>query len=398
MSALRVTILVLDACGIGASPDAVAYGDTAAATLAHVALAGGGLNMPHAEKLGLGRTCDIMGIRPIDPSRGSYGRLTPQSPGKDSTTGHWELAGLVLDRAFPLFPDGFPAELVKEFEQAAGVSVIGNAAASGTEIIARLGEEHLRTGKLILYTSADSVFQLAAHESICSVPRLYEICGIARDLLQGEYAVARVIARPFTGQPGSFVRTPARRDYSLRPSGETILDTAESAGIRVMSIGKIYDLFAGRGISTAIKAANNDEVMASLIQALESDTEHRLIFANCVDFDMLWGHRNDPFGFARALEEFDVRLGNLLSVMQENDLLILTADHGCDPTITSSTDHTREYAPLLVCGPQIKAGLNLGTRSGFADVAATVADALGMPRPAAGESFWTDIRPEDPAQ
>jgi len=394
MAALRVTIMVLDACGVGAAPDAAAYGDAVAATLPHVAEAVGGVPMPNSEKLGLGRICDIAGVRPINPSHGSFGKLKPQSPGKDSTTGHWELAGLVLDRPFPLFPNGFPAELVKEFERLSAVEVIGNVAASGTEIIARLGEEHLRTGKLILYTSADSVFQLAAHESVCAVSRLYEICEIARELLRSEYAVARVIARPFTGQPGSFMRTPDRRDFSLPPSGETILDIAETAGIGVMSIGKIYDLFAGRGISTAIKASNNDEVMASLIRTLESDTEHRLIFANCVDFDMLWGHRNDARGFARGLEEFDVHLGKLLPVMKENDVLIITADHGCDPTVTTSTDHTREYVPVLVYGSCVKPNLNLGTRSSFADVGATVADLIGLPRPAAGESFWKDIRLE----
>lgn len=391
MTALRVIILVLDACGIGAAPDAAAFGDTAAATLPHIAEAVGGLKMPNAAKLGLGCTCSITGIRSGHAAPGAFGRLTPQSPGKDSTTGHWELAGLILDRPFPLFPNGFPAPLVAEFERIAGVAVIGNVAASGTEIIARLGEEHLRTGKMILYTSADSVFQIAAHESVCPLSRLYEICESARNLLQGEYGVARVIARPFTGEPGNFVRTPARRDFSLPPSGETVLDVARKAGICVLSIGKIYDLFVGRGVSRAIKTANNNEVMASLICALETDTEHRLIFANCVDFDMLWGHRNDTPGFARGLEEFDTQLGRLLSVMKENDVLIITADHGCDPTITTSTDHTREYVPVLVCGSRIRADVNLGTRSSFADLGATVAGAFGLSRLATGESFWPEI-------
>ncbi len=394
MAPLRVIILVLDACGVGAAPDAAAYGDSASATLPHVAAAVGGLHMPNSERLGLGCICEMTGVQPDRPVLASFGRLTPQSPGKDSTTGHWELAGLVLDRPFPLFLNGFPTEIVHAFEQVTGVSVIGNFAASGTEIIAQLGEEHLRTGKLILYTSADSVFQLAAHESVYPVTQLYEICETARELLQGEYGVARVIARPFTGQPGSFVRTSARRDFSLPPSGETILDIAMKAGLGVLSVGKIYDLFAGRGISTAVKTAGNDEVMASLIQALENDTGHRLIFANCVDFDMLWGHRNDARGFARGLEEFDIRLGRLLSVMKEHDILLITADHGCDPTITTSTDHTREYVPVLAYGRQVKADVNLSTRSGFADVGATVADILGLPRPAAGTSFWTEIRKE----
>ncbi|PWB70221.1 phosphopentomutase [candidate division GN15 bacterium] len=390
----RVIILVLDACGVGAAPDAAVYGDALSATLPHVASAVGGLKMPHSEKLGLGWITDITGVRPYECPLGAYGKLTPQSPGKDSTTGHWELAGLVLDRAFPLFPNGFPDSVVKQFERLAGVAVLGNMAASGTEIIARLGEEHLGTGKLILYTSADSVFQLAAHESVCPVSRLYEICEIARELLQGEFGVARVIARPFVGEPGAFVRTPARRDFSLPPRGETILDTAHQAGLGVLSIGKIYDLFAGRGLSNAIKTANNNEVMGRLVDAVMNNTDHRLIFANCVDFDMLWGHRNDAPAFARGLEEFDIYLGTLLSAMKPNDILLITADHGCDPTITTATDHTREFVPAIVYGKHIRENVNLGTRSGFSDLGATVADILGLPRPKFGQSFWSEIRQE----
>ena len=290
-----------------------------------------------------------------------------------------------------MFPNGFPPEIVRQFEQAAGVSVIGNVAASGTEIIERLGEEHLRTGKLILYTSADSVFQLAAHESRYSLERQYEICRLARQLLQGEYGVARVIARPFVGDPGSFVRTSGRRDFSLPPLGMTILDYAKDAGIDVLSIGKIYDLFAGRGITTAIKTANNGEVMSALSNTITSDTRHRIIFANCVDFDMLWGHRNDPLGFAHGLEQFDVALGKLLPTLSEDDILFITADHGCDPTITTSTDHTRECVPLLAYGSRIRSGVDLGSRTTFADLGATVAQALGITSPSAGLSCWAEI-------
>jgi phosphopentomutase len=312
----------------------------------------------------------------------------PSSAGKDSTAGHWELAGVLLDRPFPLFPDGFPEELVKQFEWETGVGVIGNVAASGTEIIEKLGETHLRTGKLILYTSADSVFQLAAHEAIYPVEQLYEFCRVARQLLQREFGVARVIARPFSEQNGKFYRTSRRRDFSLPPTGETILDSAAKAGIGVLSIGKIYDLFAGRGIATAIKTANNGEVMSALTDAVKSDTSHRIIFANCVDFDMLWGHRNDAVGFARGLEQFDIALGQLLPQLLDDDILFITADHGCDPTITTSTDHTRECVPLLAYGRAIRAGIDIGPRSTFADHGATVADALGITPPPAGNSFW----------
>lgn len=393
MASRRVILLVLDACGIGAAPDAPMYGDAMAATLPHVAASVGGLNMPYAESLGLGCIAAVQGIRNIAHPVGSHGFLTPRSAGKDSTTGHWEIAGLLLHRPFPLFPDGFPPELVKRFESAVGVSVIGNCAASGTEIIERLGPEHIHTGKLILYTSADSVFQLAAHETICPLSHLYEICAIARNLLQGEFGVARVIARPFIGEPGSFTRTAGRRDFSLPPSGVTVLDQAFAREVGVLSIGKIYDLFAGRGISTAIKTADNDEVMAAVIRAVRTDKEHRLIFANCVDFDMLWGHRNDPVGFARGLEAFDTHLGALLNTLKENDVLIITADHGCDPTITTSTDHTREFVPVLIYGRALRPGIDLGARSSFADIGATVAEALDLSPTATGSSFWPNLLP-----
>lgn len=391
MTARRAILIILDACGVGALPDAAAYGDEGAATLPHVAEAVGGLTMPNSERLGLGHIARIDGLAANNPPAGAFGRMAERSPGKDSTTGHWELAGVALDQPFPLFPGGFPTELVAEFERRAHVRTIGNCAASGTEIIERLGEEHLRTGALILYTSADSVFQLAAHEDLYPVPRLHEVCRIARDLLVGPYEVGRVIARPFVGTPGSFQRTAGRKDFSRTPPSETLLDRLAAAGYGVLAIGKIYDLFAGRGISTATKTATNDEVMQAILSTVESDSEHRLIFANLVDFDQLWGHRNDERNFASALEQFDRQLGRLLPLLHRDDLLILTADHGCDPTQKHSTDHSREYVPLMLYGSSIRPGVNLGTRASFADLGATLAQFFELPPLAAGKSFLDQV-------
>jgi phosphopentomutase len=387
----RVILVILDACGVGELPDAGEYGDTGASTLPNVASAVGGVNMPNAGRLGLGNVVPIEGIPAAGAPLASYGRMSEQSAGKDSTSGHWEIAGIILPEPFPVFPHGFTRELVSEFERRAGVRTIGNIAASGTEIIERLGEEHLRTKALILYTSADSVFQLAAHERLYPVERLYEICRIARDLLVGEYNVGRVIARPFIGEPGHFTRTAARKDFSRMPPSDTLLDLMTKSGAKVLSIGKIYDLFAGRGITSATKTANNDEVMRAVIDSVNTDTAHGFIFANCVDFDMLWGHRNDEKSFARGLEAFDLHLGQLLTCLRENDLLIITADHGCDPTLKRSTDHTREYVPLLVFGKRGRQGVNLGTRSSFADVGATIAEIFELPQILRGTSFLSDI-------
>lgn len=387
MSIQRTIIIILDACGVGELPDASSYGDQGSSTLPNLARSVGGLKMPHTQSLGLGNIVPILGVPSESHARGSYGRMAERSPGKDSTTGHWEIGGVVLDAPFPVFPEGFPSELVAEFESRAGARTIGNCAASGTEIIERLGEEHLRTGAIILYTSADSVFQLAAHEELYPVPRLYEICRIAREMLVGPFDVGRVIARPFVGRPGSFVRTSGRKDFSRVPPHDTILDIIHKGGGRVLSVGKIYDLFAGHGVDTAIKTTNNSEVMQAVLTAVESDHDHQLIFANCVDFDQLWGHRNDEKNFARALEEFDVELGRLLPSLRDTDCLVLTADHGCDPTIKSSTDHSREYVPLLVYGKTLRSGVNLGTRACFADLGATVCELLGVPPPANGVSF-----------
>ena len=387
----RIILIILDACGVGDLPDAAVYGDCGAATLPHVAQAVKGLQMPHLQALGLGNIVLIEGVPAVPSPLASYGKMAEVSPGKDSTTGHWEIGGIQLSRPFPVFPNGFPESLVQEFERRANVHTIGNIPASGTDIIRDLGEVHLRSEAIILYTSADSVFQLAAHEQLFPLPRLYDICQIAREMLTDEYAVARVIARPFVGAPGSFVRTSGRKDFSLTPPSDTFLDVASREKLGVLSIGKIYDLYAGRGITTAIKTANNDEVMRAVIEAVTNDHDHWIIFANCVDFDMLWGHRNDEQGFAQGLEAFDLRLGQLLSALREDDILILSADHGCDPTIKTSTDHTREYVPLLVYGRNLRAGVSLGVRRTFADIAATVCSALGLPTIGSGSSFWNEI-------
>lgn len=388
----RIILLVIDACGVGELPDAADYGDSGAATLPNVAKAVSGLRMPVCDCLGLGNVADIQGVSPNPSPIGCFGRMTEQSPGKDSTTGHWELGGVILSNPFPLFPNGFPQELVTEFERHSNVKTMGNKAASGTEIIKELGERHLETREIILYTSADSVWQMAAHEEIYPLARLYELCQIARDMLTGKYAVARVIARPFVGTPGNFTRTAGRRDFSLEPPQDTILDVLVKNGFKTLAIGKIYDLFAGRGITTKVKAVNNDEVMRVVINFAQKDKSHDMAFANLVDFDMLWGHRRDARSFAGGLEEFDRRLGELLPVLREDDLLIITADHGCDPTYDKHTDHTREYVPLLVYGKRAKQGVNLGTRKTFADVGCTLAEVFDIQSPSSGSSFLNQVR------
>jgi len=386
----RVILIILDACGVGELPDAAQYGDRGAATIPNIAKKMGGLKMPNCTVLGLGNIVEITGIAPIAGPLGSFGKMAEQSPGKDSTSGHWEIGGVILDNPFPVYPDGFPKALVREFEKRAGVGTIGNIPASGTEIIARLGEEHLRTGKIILYTSADSVFQLAAHEEIIPLDRLYEICRIAREMLAGEHGVGRVIARPFVGKPGNFERTANRRDFSLLPPRKTVLDLLTEKNIPVVSIGKIYDLFAGRGISKAVKTKDNAEVIANVIDQMDK-TDNGLIFANLVDFDMLWGHRNDYESFARGLEEFDRELPRIMDRMGKGDLLMITADHGCDPTLKHSTDHTREYVPLLVKGENGTEGVNLGTRETFADIASTLAEIFRIDYTFPGTSFLKEI-------
>jgi len=386
----RVVIIILDACGVGELPDAAEYGDRGAATIPNVAQRVGGLKMPNSALLGLGNIAEITGIAPKANSIGTYGKMAEKSPGKDSTTGHWEIGGVILDHPFPVYPEGFPEGVVREFEQRAGIETIGNIPASGTEIIERLGKEHLQTGKIILYTSADSVFQLAAHEEIIPVPRLYDICRTARKLLTGEHGVGRVIARPFIGEPRHFERTARRKDFSLEPPRKTILDILHENDIPVVAIGKISDLFAGRGISRAIKTKNNSDVTKNVIDQLDK-TANGLLFANLVDFDMLWGHRNDYKSFSTGLEEFDRELPKIMDKMNEKDLLIITADHGCDPTLADSTDHTREYVPLLTFGKNAAPGIDLGTRKTFSDIASTLAENFRIDYTFPGKSFYGEI-------
>lgn len=379
----RAVILVLDGVGAGAAPDADRYGDAGSDTLGHVAEAVGGLALPALEQLGLGRVRSLRGVRADVAPRGAWGLLTPASAGKDSTTGHWELAGVQLARPFPTYPHGFPAELVAEFTRRTGRPVIGNVAGSGTEVIARFGSEHERTGAWILYTSADSVFQVAAHEAVVPRAELYAACEAARALLVAPHDVSRVIARPFTGTAGHYVRTAGRRDFSLAPPAPTLLDALEAAGVPRHGVGKVDDLFAGRGLQSVHTAGNGEGLR--LIAEWLAGQAGGLLFANLVDFDQLYGHRNDAAGFYRALREFDAALPALLDSCREDDLLCITADHGNDPT-TPSTDHARECVPLLAYGPRVRP-VALGVRPTFGDVGATVADWLGVDFRGQGESL-----------
>lgn len=372
----RVIIIVLDSAGVGELPDAGRYGDEGSSTIPHAAAAAGGLKVPVMESLGLGRIVPVAGVAPVTAPAGAFGRMTERSPGKDTTTGHWELMGVILTHPFPTYPHGFPPETIAAFELAIGTKTLGNVAASGTEIIIDLGPEHLRTGHPIVYTSADSVFQIAAHEDAIPVDRLYEMCAMAREILTGPHAVSRVIARPFAGPPGAFVRTDRRRDFSLPPPRPTVLDAVTAAGLPVVGIGKIPDIFAHRGVTESVHTRDDLDGMAQTVRAMER-TGQGIIFTNLVDLDSKFGHRNDPQGYARDLESIDGRLPEVLERLRPQDLLVLTADHGNDPT-TPSTDHSREYAPLLIAGPYIRPGVDLGTRESFADVGATAAGALGV--------------------
>lgn len=386
----RAALVVLDGVGIGELPDAPEYGDAGSNTLRNTALAVGGLQLPNLQKLGLGNIGDIPGVPPASAPTACYGRMAERSAGKDTTTGHWELAGLHLDKPFPVYPHGFPDEIIHQFERAVGRAVLGNKPASGTVIIEELGAEHMRTGRPIVYTSADSVFQIAAHEDVIPVEELYEMCATARHILTGEHAVGRVIARPFVGEPGRFRRTARRRDFSVAPPRPTVLDSLVEADIPVFSVGKIEDIFAGRGITRGQYTRNNTETIDGVVTLLEQEPGPCLIFANCIDFDMLWGHRNDPRGMADGLEQFDARVPDMLGALRADDLIMFVADHGIDPT-TPSTDHSREYVPLLVYGPTLGRGVALGTRDTFADVAATLAEMFGVARPELGTSFLTDV-------
>jgi phosphopentomutase len=379
----RAVILVLDGVGIGAAPDAAQYGDVGSDTLGNLARALGGLSLPNLAAAGLGNVAPLEGVAPAAPALGAWGKMRPASAGKDSTTGHWEIAGLHLPRPFPTYTDGFPTELLEQFTQAVGRGVIGNVAASGTEIIARLGEEHVATGKLIVYTSADSVFQVAAHENVVPLDELYAACETARAMLVAPHDVSRVIARPFVGRVGAYVRTTNRRDYSLAPPDETLLDDLAAAGVPRAGVGKVDDLFAGRSIR-ATHTRSNAEGIAAILDWLRG-AQGGLLFANLVDFDTLYGHRNDLVGFERALREFDDALPALRAALREDDLLFITADHGNDPT-TASTDHAREYVPLLALGDPVHP-VSIGERATFSDLGATVAEWLNVGFRGQGTSF-----------
>lgn len=387
---MRVFLIVLDGVGMGALPDADRYGDAGANTLLHVAEHVGRLQLPCLEAHGLGNLLPMPGVRPTLAPRGARGRLAEKSPGKDSTTGHWEMMGLTLDEAFPTYPDGFPVALLDRWGERVQRGWMGNVAASGTEIITRLGERHQETGHFIVYTSADSVFQVAAHEDTVPVEKLYAACQQAREMLTGPHAVGRVIARPFAGEPGNYRRTTRRRDFSLEPIAPTVLDHLNEAGHRVVTVGKVDDLFAGRGVRDAIHTTSNEEGEMVLLDLVKRSGDG-FVFANLVDFDTLYGHRNDPAGFARALERFDATFSDFVARLRGDEMAWVTADHGTDPT-TAGTDHTREYTPLLVAGPRVREGMDLGTRSTFADLGATLAEIFSVTAPRAGKSFLSELR------
>jgi phosphopentomutase len=381
----RAIVIVLDGVGAGANPDAGSYGDEGASSLEHCAQAIGGLELPHLGALGLGNITPILGTPAHREPLGAYGHMASVAAGKDSITGHWEMTGVVLQKPLPTYPDGFPTEIVSAFEHAIGRRVIGNKAASGTEIIKELGKQHVQTGSPILYTSADSVFQIAAHEEVIPLPELYHFCEIARAMLIGDHAVGRVIARPFIGTPGAFQRTKHRRDFSLAPTGITLLDRLYNAHKDVIGIGKIEDLFAGRGLTQRDHTENNHDGMAATLHWLKQNFSG-LLLVNLVEFDMLWGHRRDSQGYAQALRDVDSWLPQAQQSLQAGDALFFTADHGVDPTYRG-TDHTRECVPLLAYGQPIRPGTNLGLRTTFADLGQTLAEALGVEPLAAGTSF-----------
>jgi len=381
----RAVVIVLDSVGIGEMPDAARYGDAGAATLQHIAEAVGGLELPCLASLGLGCIDRISGVAPVERPAGWWGKLAEASAGKDTTTGHWELMGLPVHEPFPVFPDGFGAEIVDPFVAATGRGVLGNKAASGTVIIEELGPEHLQTGDWILYTSADSVFQLAAHEEKIPLKELYAACAKARDMLDA-HRVGRVIARPFVGSPGAFERTYNRHDYSMQPDGPTVLTALQAAGLQVTGVGKINDIYAGVGVDRSQPTSGNRDGVEQTRRLL-GEVKKGLVFVNLVDFDMRYGHRRNARGYADALQEFDELLPGLMEELGEGDLLLLTADHGCDPTFDSHTDHTREYVPALMWSPAFGGGGGLGTRDTFADLGATVADALGVQWDGPGTSF-----------
>jgi phosphopentomutase len=386
----KVLLLVCDSFGVGEAPDAASYGDAGSNTLGHVAEAVGGLEAPNLARLGLGLVTDVKGLAAEAAAGTAHGKQRERSAGKDTTTGHWEIAGIVLDRPFPTYPDGFPPEVIEPFERAIGRKVLGNVAASGTEIIEELGEEHLRTRRPIVYTSADSVFQVACHVQVVPLEQLYEWCRIARGILDGDHRVGRVIARPFDGPTGGFFRRPERRDFSIPPPGPTMLDFVRDGGIAVYGVGKIGDIFVGRGLTEFRYSQSNDDGVGITIDYL-GGAGRSLVVSNLVDFDSKYGHRNDAKGYAKCVEALDRRLPELEAAVA-GGLLFLTGDHGCDPTTTTSTDHTREYTPILVSGARAGDPVDLGTRSTFGDLGATIADVLGVPTEGlTGQSFAGEL-------
>lgn len=388
----RILLVVLDGLGIGELPDAKDYRDKESNTLGNMASTVGGLKLPNLESLGLGFLGNFKGIGKPDRVKGCYGKMAETSKGKDTTTGHWEMMGVTVGKPFSVYPNGFPLEIIDAFEKAIGRKILGNKPASGTEIIKELGSEHMKTGRPIVYTSADSVFQIAAHEDIIPLKELYRMCEIARDILQSPHNVCRVIARPFIGKEGSFLRTPRRRDYSISPFRKTVLEYLVEDGMDVISIGKVKDIFAGKGFTGLLQVSGNDDSILKTITSFKT-LKNGLVFATLVDFDTLYGHRNNPQGYTKALEAFDKRLPEVFKIITEKDILIITADHGCDPT-TPSTDHSREYVPLLVYGPALKAGINLGIRGSFSDIGATILEVFGIESKGlqlSGTSFWGEI-------
>ncbi len=384
----RIFLIVLDSVGIGAMPDAADYGDAGSNTL-KAASSYPGFSMPNMQKLGLFNIDTVDCLFGTDNPMGSFARMKECSKGKDTTIGHWEIAGIISETPLPVFPNGFPQELLERLREATGREIICNLPYSGTQVIADYGEEHLKTGALIVYTSADSVLQIAAHEELVPAEELYRYCEMAREICTGEWGVGRIIARPFIGKPGAFVRTSRRHDYSLTPPALTMLDQICEAGMSMISVGKISDIFGGRGVTEGVRTASNQDGIDRTLEMMNKEFEG-LCFTNLVDYDMLYGHRNDVPGYARALMYFDSRLPELLGGLKEDDILMITADHGCDPA-TSSTDHSREYVPLLVTGKRVKKGVNLGTRACFSDIGATVLDYLGIPSCICGESFLGEI-------
>lgn len=385
----RVIWLILDSVGMGALPDASEYGDEGSNTIGNVSKSVGGLHLPNMTNLGLGNIDEMIGVNKSEKPVGCYGRFAELSKGKDTTTGHWEMAGVYVENPFPTYPEGFPDEIITKYEKAIGTKVIGNKPASGTEIIKELGEEHVKTGYPIVYTSADSVFQIAAHEEVIPIERLYEICNIAREMLVEKHAVARVIARPFVGEIGNFTRTGNRKDFSLTPPYDTVLDKVKKGNMDVLSVGKIKDIFSGKGITGGVKTKDNMDGVDKTIELINKDSEG-LIFINLVDFDMKWGHRNNIEAYAKGLEEFDKRLPEIIDSMKGTDVLFINADHGCDPTVPG-TDHSREYVPFLAYGKLLNENVNIGTRKTFADIGQTIAEILNVEKVRIGDSFKSEI-------